>query len=60
MFSSAFIEVGQKERGIVLFQETEWPWNGRVKFELKNPSERAIEIMVRIPGWATDWQVDSK
>ncbi|KAF2014206.1 glycoside hydrolase family 127 protein [Aaosphaeria arxii CBS 175.79] len=36
-----------------LTQETNWPWDGTVKFRLKSREDN-VTLKVRIPGWASD------
>jgi DUF1680 family protein len=37
-----------------LSQETDYPWDGRVKLVLEKLPARALAVMLRIPGWAAD------
>jgi DUF1680 family protein len=36
---------------IRLRQETEYPWDGAVKFTIETAPERAITLKLRVPGW---------
>jgi DUF1680 family protein len=40
-----------------MVQETDYPWDGRVRFELKEPPAGECGIMLRIPGWAREVSV---
>jgi DUF1680 family protein len=38
-------------------QETEYPWNGRVRIKILAAPEKEFSLKLRIPGWAKDAQV---
>lgn len=40
---------------VTLTQKSNWPWEGKVDFELKTSAE--VSLALRIPGWATSWRV---
>ncbi|OAP56874.1 hypothetical protein AYL99_08986 [Fonsecaea erecta] len=40
----------------ILTQKTNWPWSGKVEFELQTKSSQ-ISLALRIPAWATSWKV---
>ena len=42
-----------------LTQKTEYPWNGRVELRIEPGRPRALELRLRIPGWARDRPVPS-
>lgn len=45
---------------VELTQRSNWPWDGKVDFEVKTKSSSALEklsLAIRIPGWATSWKV---
>ena len=37
---------------IKLAQETEYPWNGRVRIEIRESGQKEFALKLRIPGWA--------
>ena len=37
-----------------LIQETDYPWDGRIKITIEIPEKKNFSIMLRIPGWADD------
>jgi DUF1680 family protein len=39
-------------RRVKLKQETEYPWDGRVKITLESAPEGEFSLFVRVPGWA--------
>ena len=39
---------------IALLQQTDYPWNGRVKITVERCPERRFALMLRIPGWARE------
>lgn len=56
--STAAIKLGDTK--VILKQETDYPWNGRVQITV-NPSARArFSLLVRIPGWARGEPVPSR
>jgi DUF1680 family protein len=44
---------------VSLVQATGYPWDGRVALEITPDRPRALEIRVRVPGWARDQPVPS-
>jgi len=50
--STVTLNVGGKE--ITLKQETNYPWEGKVKLTLQLPQEQTFKLMVRIPGFAVN------
>ncbi|KAJ9613061.1 hypothetical protein H2200_003002 [Cladophialophora chaetospira] len=39
-----------------LTQKSNWPWEGRVAFELKTKSDQ-VNLALRVPGWAKSWKM---
>lgn len=37
---------------VKLAQETEYPWNGRVRIKVQSAPEKEFALKVRVPGWA--------
>ena len=58
-YSSATLTVPMGSTSIELEQKSNWPWDGRIDFSLRNSSNVATTIKLRIPGWSADWQVRS-
>ncbi|KAL9114092.1 MAG: hypothetical protein Q9227_001864 [Pyrenula ochraceoflavens] len=52
--SSLDFHVGQTP--VKLQQETNWPWEGEVKFTLET-SLKDVIVRLRIPGWAKTWKI---
>ena len=52
--STLKFEVG--DTSVELMQESEYPWNGEVKFTLSSHLPN-VNIKLRIPGWATSFKV---
>ena len=44
---------------ISVIQETDYPWEGRIKIRLEPESEMKFAVHVRIPGWALEQPVPS-
>lgn len=42
---------------VQLAQETEYPWNGRIRIKLLSAPESEFTLKLRIPGWAKDANV---
>jgi DUF1680 family protein len=42
---------------IKLTQETEYPWNGRIRITIKECGKKEFALKLRIPGWATNASV---
>lgn len=57
MYSSAALSTKVGNEAVELEQESNWPWEGKVRFTLRNPSRVQTTIRLRIPGWADSWQV---
>jgi DUF1680 family protein len=41
---------------VKLAQETEYPWNGRIRIKILSAPEKEFALKLRIPGWAKDAQ----
>jgi uncharacterized protein len=39
---------------VQLAQETEYPWNGRIRIKILSAPEKEFALKLRIPGWAKD------
>jgi DUF1680 family protein len=39
---------------VKLAQETEYPWNGRIRIKILSAPEKEFALKLRIPGWAKD------
>jgi DUF1680 family protein len=42
---------------IKLSQETDYPWNGRVRIKIEVPDKASFALKLRIPGWASEASV---
>jgi DUF1680 family protein len=40
--------------GIKLTQETDYPWDGKVKITVQSPKKKEYALMLRIPEWVSD------
>lgn len=54
---SGQLQVGQT--AVTLRQQTEYPWNGRVRIEVQVPETTEFGLHLRIPGWAQGRPVPS-
>jgi uncharacterized protein len=57
MYSSATLSVDVGGTTVNIEQASNWPWEGKVEFTVKNPSNVPATINLRIPGWSTEWKV---
>ena len=48
------IQIGGEK--VLLIQKSDWPWSGRVDFEVQTKSSH-VGIALRIPAWAKYWKV---
>ncbi|KAA8568340.1 hypothetical protein EYC84_007376 [Monilinia fructicola] len=55
MYTSAILKIQLGEHTVELEQKADWPWDGNIQFDLKNPHEISTTIRIRIPGWASNW-----
>ncbi|KIW19857.1 hypothetical protein PV08_00432 [Exophiala spinifera] len=59
------VEVGGQGQGqkVVLTQTSNWPWDGRVEFEVQGTTSDTVagtarvSIALRIPAWAKSWKI---
>jgi hypothetical protein len=56
LYISSTLEFDVVGQSVLLQQESDWPWSGKVDFKLQT-SLRNITIKLRIPGWAKDFHV---
>ncbi|KAF7948871.1 hypothetical protein EAE96_008053 [Botrytis aclada] len=54
-YASAVWSIPVGAHKVQLEQKTNWPWEGKIQFELTSPEVIATTIRLRIPGWATNW-----
>lgn len=57
MYSSATLSIPLGDSVVEIDQKSDWPWEGNIDFAIRNPGDVAMTIKLRIPGWATTWQV---
>ncbi|OPB43334.1 hypothetical protein A0O28_0105250 [Trichoderma guizhouense] len=57
LYSSAIIKIPIGDTTVELEQKSNWPWDGKINFAIRNASEVATTIKLRIPSWATDWKL---
>ena len=54
LYGSSTLRTKLSDRDIVeLAQETEYPWNGRIRITIKEAPSIDLALKLRIPGWAT-------
>jgi DUF1680 family protein len=57
LYSSATVKIPVGGKTVDLKQTSNWPWEGKISFVLGNAGDLATTIKLRIPGWATHWEV---
>lgn len=57
MYSSAKLQVSLASEVVELTQSSNWPWDGKINFEVSAPAGISTSLRLRIPGWADEWQV---
>lgn len=52
LYGSNNLETKLKDGSVLkLTQETDYPWNGKIKIQVKEAPGKAFAMMMRIPGW---------
>jgi len=57
MYSSARLSIPIGKKTVEIEQESNWPWDGKIEFSVRNVSDVLATIRLRIPGWAEGWKV---
>ncbi|TVY92714.1 Non-reducing end beta-L-arabinofuranosidase [Lachnellula willkommii] len=57
MYSSATLSIPVGDSLVEIEQSSNWPWEGKIEFTIRNPTDVATSIKLRIPGWAATWQI---
>jgi hypothetical protein len=52
LYLSSVSEIPLGNDKVMLRQVTDYPWNGKVRFEVQSATAGAWELKLRIPGWA--------
>lgn len=56
LYSSSTLHFATDGNDSQLTQTTDWPWDGKVEFELQTASKQ-VSISLRIPQWTSQWSV---
>lgn len=59
LFVDSETDIVMNNNNISVIQETEYPWEGKVRIRLEPESEKKFVVHVRIPGWALEQPVPS-
>lgn len=59
LFGGSTVRTTIGAHNVRLIQETEYPWDGNVRFEVEPERAQEFAIHVRIPGWARNQPVPS-
>lgn len=57
MFGSARLDFAVGEHTVELIQQSNWPWEGHIAMELKGSEKVQTRLSLRIPAWASKWEV---
>lgn len=57
LYEYAAIDIPVGEEVVTVSQESCWPWNGHVDFRVLCPGTIDLTIKLRIPSWASNWEV---
>lgn len=57
LYENAVIEIPVLDEKVLVSQESNWPWDGKVKFHVKCTKSIDLAIRLRIPSWASTWNV---
>ncbi|KAK5175645.1 uncharacterized protein LTR77_000784 [Saxophila tyrrhenica] len=56
LYTSATLKFAVGDTEVQLEQQSNWPWNGDIKFNLKTTLSK-LRLRLRIPGWAKSFQI---
>jgi uncharacterized protein len=59
LFIGSSVNLKMSGKDIELKQETNYPWDGRVKLIVHSPEKQSCRLLIRIPGWAVNQLVPS-
>ncbi|KAH6681843.1 hypothetical protein B0J14DRAFT_224407 [Halenospora varia] len=57
MYSSATLTIPVESSTVEIEQKSNWPWDGEIEFAVHSPAEVPVTLKLRIPSWATSWQL---
>jgi len=57
MYTSATLSIPLGKQVVEIEQKSNWPWEGNIEFAIRNLGELSATMKLRIPSWATTWQV---
>lgn len=60
MYGSATLTVPVGDSIVTVKQVSDWPWDGKIRFEVLAPEGVRVDLNLRIPSWASVWQVRLK
>jgi DUF1680 family protein len=59
LFVASEANVNINGTGLTISQETEFPWDGKIKITINPEKDKTLTINIRIPGWALEKVVPS-
>ncbi|EKG17518.1 Six-hairpin glycosidase-like protein [Macrophomina phaseolina MS6] len=57
MYGSATLKIPVGTSAVTVKQASDWPWDGKISFQVDAPEDIDVNLSLRIPSWASDWQV---
>ena len=52
-------KIRMKDNTVLLQQQTQYPWDGKIKINVEPQQEKTFTIFIRIPGWARNRPIPS-
>ena len=59
LFVDSNVQVNLKRQNVKIEQETEYPWDGKIRIKVDPDSPARFAVYIRIPGWAKNKPVPS-
>lgn len=57
LYSSATLKIPIGKKRVEITQRSNWPWDGNVYFSVRDVPDVSVTIKLRIPSWATSYEV---
>ncbi len=58
LYEQSVCDLSLKGKSVQISQQTDYPFNGRVEITMKCDEPVEFDLMLRIPGWANEWQIE--
>jgi len=57
LYSSATLKVPIGNKVVEITQKSDWPWDGKVDFSVRDVPDVDVSLRLRIPSWASNYEV---